>query len=58
MRRVMFRPADLLVHRRHDEPTLVKFASNAGGVEVGDDVSVKLAALCGEVGELPVIRRR
>ena len=50
----MFGPADLLVHRRHDEPALVKFASNPSGVEVCDDVSVKLAPLCGEVGELPV----
>jgi hypothetical protein len=42
------------VHRRHDEPALVEFASNPGGVEVGDDVSVEVETVAGEVGELPV----
>jgi hypothetical protein len=42
------------VHRRHDEPALVQFAGNPGGLEVGDDLSVEVEAVAGEVGELPV----
>src|ERR1700677_3998291 len=53
-RGIEFRAPDLLVHRCHDEPALVAFAGDPAGVEAGDDVSVEMVAVAGEVGELPV----